>query len=82
MYEVFYNPLENFTGAIQSDVTMVSGSRTVVITDLEESITYNISVRAFTSAGPGPVSDDRSVMTLQDGKKNFRLTHRLYIQED
>ena len=28
----------------------------IVLTDLEEYIEYNISVRAYTSAGPGPYS--------------------------
>ena len=36
-------------------------------TGLEEYVNYNISVRAYTSVGPGPYSDPVTVRTLEDG---------------
>ena len=36
-------------------------------TDLEEFVNYNISVRAYTSLGPGPYSDPVTERTLEDG---------------
>ena len=36
-------------------------------TDLEEFVNYNISVRAYTSVGPGPYSDPVTARTLEDG---------------
>jgi len=72
MYEIFYNPQDNFEGAIGANSTTVSGSETTVtIKGLEESVTYNISVRAYTSSGAGPFSDDISVTTLEDGEKFY-----------
>jgi len=69
MYEIFYNPQENFEGAIELNSTTVSGSETTgTINDLEESVTYLISVRAYTPSGPGPISDGISVATLEDGE--------------
>jgi hypothetical protein len=69
MYEVLYEPLETFDGAIMSNTTVVNEPvRTVVLTDLQEYVNYTISVRAFTSRGEGPYSDGITVLTLQDGK--------------
>ena len=39
----------------------------VNITGLEEDVRYNITVRAYTSVGPGPHSDPVSETTLEDG---------------
>jgi len=69
IYEIFYNPQQNFEDAIGLNSTTVSGSATTVtIENLEESVTYNISVRAFTSSGPGPVSESQMITTLEDSK--------------
>jgi hypothetical protein len=69
MYEVLYEPLETFGGAIMSNMTVVNGeTRDVVLTGLEEFVKYNISVRAFTSEGEGPYSDEFTVVTLQASK--------------
>ena len=38
-----------------------------VLSGLEEFVEYNISVRAYTSQGPGPFSDDVTQMTQEDG---------------
>ena len=69
MYEVLYQPLETFGGAIQTLTRNLSGTEmSVVLTDLEEFVYYNISVRAYTSVGEGPYSSDMTAQTLEDGK--------------
>ena len=69
MYEVLYEPLETFNGAIMSNTTTVDGmTLTAVLEGLEEYVNYNMSVRAYTSAGEGPYSDGVIVLTLEDGK--------------
>ena len=65
MYEVMYTPLETFGGTLKNDTVNVSRSDlSVILTGLEEYISYTISVRAFTSMGAGPSSVDVTVLTL------------------
>ena len=58
MYQVQYDPLETFGGLVSTknvnitDTSMLS----TLLTGLEEYVEYNISVRAYTSTGPGPYS--------------------------
>ena len=66
MYEVMYTPLEDFEGAIMTRTTNVTDI-SVFLTDLEEYISYTISVRAYTSAGAGNYSDPETVLTNEDG---------------
>ena len=56
MYEIQFVPLETFGGQITSDTVNTSNGSVLmmVLTGLEEYVEYNISVRAYTSAGPGP----------------------------
>ena len=66
-YEVKYIPLETFGDTIGTK--MVNTSDLFYLLDnLEEYVNYNISVRAYTSAGPGPYSDPITNQTLQDSK--------------
>ena len=68
MYEVLYEPLETFGGAIQTQTRNVSGTEmSVVLTNLEEFVNYSISVRAYTSVGEGPYSDEIREKTNTDG---------------
>ncbi len=68
MYEVLYQPLETFDGAIMTQTMNVSGSAmSVVLSDLEEFVNYTISVRAYTSVGAGNYSSEITVLTLEDG---------------
>ena len=67
VYEVFYEPLEKFGGAIMS-MTVNTTNTSTTLSGLEEFVEYNISVRAYTSEGPGPYSEEITVMTLEDGK--------------
>ena len=69
MYEVLYEPLETFSDAIGPLTMNVSSSAmTAVLTGLQEFVDYNISVRAYTSAGEGPYSTEITEMTAEDGK--------------
>ena len=66
IYEVQYEPLETFNGTIS--IETVNTSEPVLMTDLEEYVEYNISVRAYTSTGPGPYSDPMTVRTETNGR--------------
>ena len=69
MYEVQYEPLEPFDDQISIETVITSGPVLMMnLTGLEEYVQYNISVRAYTSTGPGPYSDPVTVRTLEDGK--------------
>ena len=69
MYEVLYQPLETFDGAIGPLTRNVSETEmSVVLMDLQEFVSYNISVRAYTSIGNGPYSELFTDMTLEDCK--------------
>ena len=74
MYEVRYEPLETFNGTISIETVITSGSILMLnLTGPEEYVEYNISVRAYTSTGPGPYSDPVTVRTLEDGKMLIHL---------
>ena len=69
MYEVMYQPLETFNGNISTQTMNVSGTEMLVfLIELQEFVNYTISVRAYTSVGAGPYSDEITVMTLEDSK--------------
>ncbi len=68
MYEVLYRPLETFSGTLQTVIRNVSMTEmSVVLIDLQEFNSYNISIRAYTSVGEGPYSEDLTVITLENG---------------
>ena len=70
MYEVMYQPLETFNGNICTQIMNVSGTEmSVFLIELQEFVNYTISVRAYTSVGAGPYSDEVTVLTLEDGKE-------------
>ena len=66
MYEVMYTPLAEFGRAGIVNVTFPYTS--VVLTDLEKFVFYNISVRAYTQVGLGNFSSPVSEGTDEDGK--------------
>ena len=69
VYEVDYQPLRDF-GA---DLTRVNTTDTsILLTNLHESVQYNITVRAFTIVGAGPFSDV-AVITTNETRKNLDL---------
>ena len=79
MYEVRYEPLDTCSGVLTArTVNITNTSMTFAkLTDLEEFVEYDISVRAYTSVGPGPYSDSVVERTDEDGKTLF-LWHIQY----
>ena len=78
MYQVQYEPLETCNGSIytlKTNTTML----TTTLTDLEEYVEYNITVRAYTSVGPGPYSLPITERTDEDGKKFPILYTNVYV---
>ena len=71
MYEVMYQPLETFNGRISTNTINLT-DMSLLLTDLQEFVNYTISVRAYTSVGAGPYSDEVTVMTLEDSKHKHR----------
>ena len=67
VYEVMFDPQETFGGIIFDDsVNTTAMSATILF--LQEYVVYNVSVRAYTSAGAGPFSAEIPVRTLEDGE--------------
>ena len=66
-YEVVYNPFDTFDGQLMQEARTTS-ELFIVLNDLEEYLDYNITVRGYTSAGPGPFSDTITEMTPEDGE--------------
>ena len=64
-YEVEIEPLQ-FPADIFID-QLTTTNLSIVVTGLEEYVFYNISVRAYTSVGPGPYSDPVTERTSEDG---------------
>lgn len=65
-YEVLYEPIETFGGQLEGRSLNVTSQFSALLTDLEEFVAYNISVRAFTIEGAGPYSANVIKMTHQD----------------
>ena len=69
MYEVQFEPLDDFGGLIQTNTsTIMAPMMLVLLVDLEEFVTYNISVRAYTNVGAGPYSVGMANTTEEDSK--------------
>ena len=73
MYEIEYEPLDTFDcGLMVESVNTTDPVLMMNLTGLEEYVEYDITVRAYTSEGPGPYSDPPvTERTLQDGKECF-----------
>ena len=68
LYEIQFVPLE--TDALVTETVNTSGPvLTTNLTGLQEYVEYSISVRAYTSVGPGPYSDPLTRRTLEDGER-------------
>ena len=65
-YEVSYEPLNTFDGQLEV-ASMNSTDMFIILSGLQEFLGYNITVRAYTVAGPGPSSDVVANMTSEDG---------------
>ena len=79
IYEVQYEPLETFGDQISTN-TINTTMLNTTLTDLEEYVEYNITVRAYTSVGPGPYSDPPiTERTEDDGMKVKLMCHNHYV---
>ena len=65
-YEVQFVPMQ-FTDILELD-SINTTDLMIVISGLQEYVEYNISVRAYTSVGPGPFSVAVTNRTFEDGK--------------
>ena len=63
LYEVVYSAGSSLNQSVFSN----GSSFALHITGLEEDVEYNISVRAYTSVGPGPFSNVVMKTTKEDG---------------
>ena len=80
-YEIEYVPLETFQGQISTNTANTSDGSVLmmVLTGLEEYVRYNISVRAYTSEGPGPYSDPVCERTDTDSKTELNIVSEYEI---
>ena len=74
VYEVQYEPLQTFGDQISNNITNTTYLNTT-LTGLQEYVEYNISVRAYTSVGPGQYSDPVTERTLEDGRITVYVCH-------
>ena len=65
-YDVRYEPLQ-FNESLSTLVTNTT-DMAVNLTNLQEDVEYNISVRAYTAIGFGPFSTEITEMTFEDGE--------------
>lgn len=66
VYEVLVEPLETF-GGILLPLAINTTEFEVEVLDLSAYVSYNISVRAYTTEGPGPYSEPIANRTLEEG---------------
>ena len=71
-YEVLYEPLETFGGAIGPE-TVNTTNLFYVLVGLQEYVDYAIFVRAYTRVGFGPYSQRVTNQTFQDSKLHVFL---------
>ena len=76
MYEIQYAPLETFEGRISTDICY-GAILMFTLNGLEEYVEYNISVRAYTSARPGPYSAGVVERTDMDSESATNIAHHL-----
>ena len=62
-----YEPLPTY--GLLNTMTVNTTNLYIKLTDLEEYVEYNISMRAYTSVGPGPYSKGIVRRTLEDGER-------------
>ena len=73
MYEIEYEPLD--CGLMNESINTTGPILMMNLTGLEDYVEYNITVRAYTSEGPGPYSDPPvTERTLTDGMENINVS--------
>ena len=76
-YEIEFVPLQ-FTETLGTGFINTT-NLFIDITDLQEYVEYDISVRAYTSVGPGPFSVAVTNRTFEDGKGTVIYAHNEYL---
>ncbi len=71
-YEVFYISTFDF---VNGSITANRDTFSVNITGLEEFVVYNVTMRAYTSVGPGPFSDIRMEQTGSAGEYQSNIVY-------
>ena len=75
VYEVQYEPLETFGVLVIQTINITANTTTKNLTGLEEYVDYDITVRAYTSVGPGPYSDPPITERTMEDCKFIALTN-------
>ena len=70
VYEVDYQPAQVFNGSMTVDVVNTTNT-TILLSNLHESVQYNITVHAYTRIGPGPFSSH--VLSFTQEARKFIL---------
>ena len=70
-YEVDYQPANRFNDSDIVDI-MNTTNTSIVLQNLHEFVQYNITVRAYTSIGPGPFSEHELSIT-QEARKSLNM---------
>ena len=71
-YEVMYEPLMTF--GVLTVLSNRTSNQFIVINGLQENTEYNISVRAYTSVGPGPYSAGIVNRTFEGCMNRYKCT--------
>ena len=66
MYEILYVPFETFDGEISVNTVNIT-NLSYLLENLQEYVSYNFSVRAYTRIGAGPYSVPIDNQTLEAG---------------
>ena len=76
MYGIDYEPSAIFDcGLMVKNINTTGPVLMMTLTGLEEYVEYNITVRAYTSEGPGPYSDPLvTERTLENGMENINVS--------
>ena len=82
-YEVDYQPANRFNDSDIVDIVNTTNT-SIVLQNLHEFVQYNITVRAYTSIGPGPFSEHELSIT-QEARKSlnmkFYVVYRLHANK-
>ena len=71
IYEIAYHPEQTFNESMTMDVVNTTNT-TYELSNLHEFVQYNITVRAYTSIGPGPFSRHVIIVT-EEARKYVQL---------
>ena len=67
IYEVYYQPAQVFNGS-KTEYAVNTTNTTILLSNLHESVQYNITVHAYTSIGPGLFSS-HILRTTKEARK-------------